>query len=333
VFSEKKLDKFEYPIRHFFATGPFYYSKVKFDIKVELPEFPDRIMVYTNKEDESLAEEKIEKIYKKFGFTKNDKRDISKSKVHNEKGEEIREDKWIDIIKIKYDKNKLKEFKEYITFMGRISDWHWSTTLNLPPYSVPPDEKYLKKIAENKLKEFGLLTGDICFYEIKGNGSVFFRQKVNMIITDEVIGISMYFREGDKLETIYYNIRNWKPYKEYPIKTPEEVLKEIENGEGVLYMPHSNILFRGEIDKFELQYVCHQDEPNNVYLQPIYYIEGKAATDITRNRKNYKERFWIKIPAIKNEYLMPRIRPKQLSERYEKNYFEQIEKRKKGEKK
>jgi len=77
-----------------------------------------------------------------------------------------------------------------------------------------------------------------------------------------------------------------KPYKRYPIKSPQEALAELQDGKGQL-MNGCN----GKIEKMTIRYYCSPQK--QTFVQPIYFFEGVGP----------KRGFTGEVPAIKKEYL------------------------------
>jgi hypothetical protein len=83
--------------------------------------------------------------------------------------------------------------------------------------------------------------------------------------------------------------KKWKtlrPYKRYPIKSPQEALEELLDGKGQL-MNGCN----GKIENITIRYYCSPQK--QAFVQPIYFFECVGP----------KRRFTGYVPAIKREYL------------------------------
>ena len=76
-------------------------------------------------------------------------------------------------------------------------------------------------------------------------------------------------------------------FKAYPIKTPQQALDELQNGQGNLMNG-----WRGKVNKITIRYYTSPQKQD--YVQPIYYFECSSPNGNFFNGS---------VPAIKQEYL------------------------------
>jgi hypothetical protein len=111
--------------------------------------------------------------------------------------------------------------------------------------------------------------------------------------------IHVFFNKFGEIKNIIYNMWDWVKYRKYPIKTPEEAIKELKesDGSGRRYI-WINMGTKIVVEKFYLGYYGPHIDSNIEYLQPVYVLEGKDQE---------MERAFIYIPAVRSEYLEPPI--------------------------
>ena len=159
-----------------------------------------------------------------------------------------------------------------------------------------PSKEEIRKIAEEYLNSRNLLPQDAYFYSIEDRPGLS-HDKVMRASFRRKIGAYETYGAGAKLRVavspdgeVAEVRKTWQQliqFKAYPIKTPQQALEELQNGQGNLMNG-----WRGKVNKITIHYYTSPQKQD--YVQPIYYFECSSPNGNFFNGS---------VPAIKQEYL------------------------------
>lgn len=200
---------------------------------------------------------------------------------------------------------------EVNTKSGRIaytdaSRWMVGNDVDKPP-NLPSDEETIK-IARNYLSEKGLMPADAILRDVThprvvamdkvGNIIGIGFEDVKVTFTRKINGLPV-VGAGSKLDVevggngdiinVYKVWRDYRPYKEYPIITPEQALEKLKE---IGIFTGIKSVDKVVINKVYLAYYTKSASEKQTYLQPVYVFEGYAKGE------NRTEEFKQYIPAI-----------------------------------
>ncbi len=262
------------------------FRTTSFVLNTTLPKVPKKLMVYECVEPK-VTLEYVSLLAKRFGM--------------NEQPEKV------------FDEFILTDGNYHLevnTKSGRIaytdaSRWMVGNDVDKPS-NLPSDEKAIK-IARNYLSEKGLMPADAILRDVTHPRVVAMDKEGSTIgvgFEDVKVSFTRRINElpvvgaGSKLDVeiggngdvinVYKVWRNYRPYKEYSIITPEqalEKLKEIGVFTGIKSVDKV-------INRIYLGYYTKSASEKQTYLQPVYVFEGYAKGE------NRTEEFKQYIPAI-----------------------------------
>ncbi|AEA47773.1 hypothetical protein [Archaeoglobus veneficus] len=200
---------------------------------------------------------------------------------------------------------------EVNTKSGRIAYTdvsRWMVGNNVDKPSNLPSDKEAIKIARNYLSEKGLMPTDAILRDVthprvvamdrEGNVIGVGFEDVKVSFTRKINGLPV-VGAGSKLDVevggngdvinVYKVWRNYRPYKEYSIITPEQALEKLKE---IGIFTGIKSVDKAVINKVYLGYYTKSASEKQTYLQPVYVFEGCAEGE------NRTEEFKQYIPAI-----------------------------------
>jgi len=249
-----------------------------------MPSVPEKLMVYKTMNIDN-PREAIREYAKKFGFTGEINEGDTRISIASDDVTS-----WVSLSKIS---GSAEFHNETLATIDRPLDL---------PENLPSDEEAIR-IATSFLKEKDRYPPGINFsginYEMK-NGFiskgkpvsrresviVWFDRTLNGLnVEGTIITVTIVGQPGEVSE-YYGRWRNYKPYKELPLKTPEQALEELRKT-GVSAGLHSpgNV----SIDQVYLAYHTKTGLEHEDYLEPVYMFKGHADSGYVEER----------VPALK----------------------------------
>ncbi len=264
------------------------FRTTSFVLNTTLPEVPKRLMVYECAEP-NVTLEYVSQLAKQFGMNGQPKKEVF--------GEFVLTDG--------------KYHLEVNTKSGRLAYTdasRWMVGNNIDKPSNLPSDKEAVKLARNYLSEKGLMPADAILRDVTHPRVVAMDKEGNIIrVGFEDVKVSFTRKingfpavgAGSKLDVemggngdvinIFKVWRDYRPYKEYSLITPEQALEKLKK---VGVFTGIKSVDKAVINKIYLGYYTKPASEKQTYLQPVYVFEGYAKGE------NRTEEFKQYIPAI-----------------------------------
>lgn len=183
-----------------------------------------------------------------------------------------------------------------------------------------PTEDEGVEIAINYLKQLGIYSQDLYLEsvtyetvarigkdgipgpEVPQTMMVNFSRKINGMDILGVNRLSVFIGDKGEVLGIHNSLRDWKPYRIFPLKSIQQAFEELQAGKASISIEGD--ASKGIVKEVYLAYYQYGLPAEQEYLQPIYVFEGVASVfEGVASSDGIQKPFVAHVPAIPDSYI------------------------------
>ncbi|MFS8501523.1 MAG: hypothetical protein FWJ59_06950, partial [Caldicoprobacter sp.] len=122
-----------------------------------------------------------------------------------------------------------------------------------------------------------------------------FSRKINGMDILGVNRLSVFIGDKGEVLGIHNSLRDWKPYRIFPLKSIQQAFGELQAGKASISIEGD--ASKGTVKEVYLAYYQYGLPAEQKYLQPVYVFEGVASSD------GIQKPFVAYVPSIPDSYI------------------------------